>query len=144
MKPISLSVCLSVAGRVCFKGKKNIGLEISTKKFSNLRYRRIRFLHKSTILPSFFPDSCFSCVSDKILFHLGYQARALSWFNSKNFTRFSRIQDSGQNRQILPCQPRFGLHDSWMTGQDLSVLSRILLPSWTRIWKERWQDRRLV
>jgi hypothetical protein len=44
----------------------------------------------------------------------------------------------------LPCQPRLYLHDSWLTGQDLSILSRILLPSWARIWKERWQERRLV
>ncbi len=82
--------------------------------------------------------------SGKILFYLGEQARICSWFHSKNFTWFSRIQDSWQNRQILPCQPRLYLHDSWLTGQDLSILSRILLPSWARIWKERWQERRLV
>ncbi len=52
-------------------------------------------------------------------------ARVFSRFNRKNSTRFSRIEDSLQNRQILPCQLRVDLHDSWLNRQDLSILLRI-------------------
>jgi hypothetical protein len=45
MKTISLSVGLRRAGgRSLRQRSKTIGLEISAKKFSNLDYRRIRFL----------------------------------------------------------------------------------------------------
>jgi hypothetical protein len=60
METISLSVCLWRAGGVCVKGKKNIGLEISTKKFSNLHYRRIRFVGTAVLANQIFRSWAFS------------------------------------------------------------------------------------
>jgi hypothetical protein len=60
MKRISLSVCLSVCGGVCVKGKKNIGLEISTKQFSNLHYRHIRFQGTTVLASQVFRSQAFS------------------------------------------------------------------------------------